>query len=283
MPKQLEHDTALNRIYHDDDMAAVDWSLIVDAEEPNRPVETEKDKGHAQCATEYLNATMQRNGMYAFPAQRETTDSEGQVQMTPETQIVQVLNKRGSHSRPHVMQTFDCADEPYRAASLSLEVQRMARIEEPAATEGEAPNLDRCRVFPVDDPVWVNVKDLAEFESLSKHMFTWGTCSAPDEEGVVVLSDKHHARPLTPIMHENHPTLGVIWALLHKGWNGENRTTIVDARNVHLKWCDTREAVRFKPYFQVLYSVDTTLPLTSCIPSQQPVKYYRLLLRGTNF
>ena len=38
--------------------------------------------------------------------------------------------------------------------------------------------------------------------------------------------------------------------------------------------------MRWKPYFQVLCCIEKCLPLTSCVPSQQPGKFYNILLRG---
>ena len=76
------------------------------------------------------------------------------------------------------------------------------------------------------------------------------------------------------------PTLTVVNELRLQGWSGEPVTTVVDRDNVASKRYDSTEAVKYKPYFQVLYSIDKCLPLTSCVPSRQPGKFYKILLRG---
>ena len=43
---------------------------------------------------------------------------------------------------------------------------------------------------------------------------------------------------------------------------------------------DGREAPRMRCYYQVLHELARCLPLTSGIPSQEPMSFYKLLLRG---
>ena len=45
---------------------------------------------------------------------------------------------------------------------------------------------------------------------------------------------------------------------------------------------DGREASHMKSYFIVLWEIDRCLPLTSYIPSDEPILFYDLLLEGLN-
>ena len=81
-------------------------------------------------------------------------------------------------------------------------------------------------------------------------------------------------------MDDMCPTLCITHELKSLGWRALQKHAVVTTANVHQKICDGREAIRWKPYFQVLYSVDQCLPLTSKIPSGQPQKFYKILLRG---
>ena len=69
---------AFKRIYHDDDMAQADWSLIVHRKAHPRPIVTEDTTEKTKLENEYLEQTFERNAYYATPERTERIDEEGQ-------------------------------------------------------------------------------------------------------------------------------------------------------------------------------------------------------------
>ena len=79
------------------------------------------------------------------------------------------------------------------------------------------------------------------------------------------------------------PTAQLVTVVRHKGWvpvqHGVNHTTLLVPGTP--QDYDAREAVKQKFYYMTLLQLDSCLPLSGgFIPSQHPVPFYRLLLRG---
>jgi len=279
-PKKLDARQAFKRIYHDDAMANENWSLVVDPERPQRPVITEDNSGDVGLQTEYLGAVFERHGVYEVPQRSTDIGANGELEVNDDTEFFQVLHKRSSHSRPHLMPTFINADEPVLTAALAIEVQPLRRPAEAAGSADQPRDLHTERLYPNTDPYWINGRNIASFEDMAQNMFVWRDVAQSEDAGVIVVSDKQRAKPQCHVLDENCPTLSVIYQIRDEGWRGRPVTTIVDTENVLQKRYDTRQARRWKPYYQALHAIDRCLPLTSCLPSHQPGKYYKLLLRG---
>ena len=122
------------RIYHDDDFAAQDWSLIVDSEEPQRPVETEQTSTRTDLENEFLHSVLVRWEYYGVATRTQTMGEDGKPRVEETTQYFQVTGKRGSHSRPHLMPTFDSAEDIVLTATVAIDIQPLPRVRGPLLT-----------------------------------------------------------------------------------------------------------------------------------------------------
>ena len=73
-------------------------------------------------AHEYLRAALDLDQYYVVPRHAEHIDEEGRSVSASCQFLFQVLSISGSHSRPHLMHTFQSPDEPANWASLAAEV-----------------------------------------------------------------------------------------------------------------------------------------------------------------
>jgi len=279
--KKMAADKAYKRIYHDDTMAQENWSLIVDPEQEPRPVVADDNTGDTQMQNEYLEAVFERHHFYGVPERREDIGEDGNPRVEEDTLVFEVLGKRGGHSRPHLMPTFASADEVVLTASCCLEIQPMRRVTVSSEIPRALTDFNGIRLMRDMAPYWIDVRKLSNFDAMSHHMLTWGKERASTtEDGILVLSGCMRAKPNRHPLASDCPTMCVVWSLQHDGWSSENNLVVARPDNVGAKIFDGRLQTKFKPYYQVLYSVDKTLPLTSAIPSREPVKFYKLLLRG---
>ena len=271
----------MKTIYHDDAYSADDWSLIVNGEEPPRPVVTEDTTDRVNLENEYLSQVFQKFTYYAVPQRKEEIGEEGEVRHDETPMVFEVVSIRGAHSRPHLMPTFESADDIVLTAALAIEVQPMQLQPGHAVDVHDLSNNASLHVFKDADAYWISARDVAPFSALGRELVEYRrVTNSDDENGVLVLADVHKAKPRCSIMDPNCPTLCITWALRNAGWTPFKKTMIVKADNVAKKECDGREAVKWKFYFQVLWIIDKILPLTSSVPSQQPIKFYKFLLRG---
>ena len=71
-----------------------------------------------------MSAVLVRDHYYAVPERVESINEDGNQEVHYEMSPFQVVGVRGSHSRPHVMHTFESADEPALYASLAVELHQ---------------------------------------------------------------------------------------------------------------------------------------------------------------
>jgi len=276
------HEEVVARVYHDGQKAEEDWTLIARREDPARPVVSEDATTASQLNTEYLRAVAQADRYYGMPRREEVIDGDGARQVNESTMYFQVLNLRGSHSRPHLMHTFESADDPILHATLAVEVNPMERRVGPEQAGGEAADAEgRLVLYPDAAPYWINVNSLAQFSDWAQRLFSWTCTSTMDEEpGCVVLTGQYQVKPTIPIMDAACPTLCVVQHLKDNGWTRVLHRTEHTQGMENVLIYDGRECLRMKSYYQVMAALTTCLRLTSSIPSQQPISYYRLLLAG---
>ena len=96
--------------------------------------------------------------------------------------------------------------------------------------------------------------------------------------GVLILRVLKLTRPLHPVTDFRCPTLTIPLELHARGFRPVTGT-VFQKENV-IGDMDGREAIRMQAYFIVLLQLDRCLPLTSNIPSDQPILFYKLLLSG---
>ena len=142
------------------------------------------------------------------------------------------------------------------------------------AADGSAPEY---HVVKEADGKWMRPEDIGPFDSWYNDLGSW-TPRTSVHPGCTLLTDRVDVVSQLSIMDSKCPTLPVCWYLKRHGWIAIDK--LCTHRSFDDKTSDSTEAVKMKTYYQVLVRLRHCLPLTRCIPSREPIHYYRLLLAG---
>jgi len=129
-----------------------------------------------------------------------------------------------------------------------------------------------------EDPEWVDPGTLvADMNRWYKALFHY-KATASEDSGIVLLSNQELVTNTIPLMDSSCPTAALTMVLRKKGWKGVERRC--EHTSVVPGVFDSYAAIKMKTYYQALLRIDKCLPLTSVLPSREPIRYYRLLLSG---
>jgi len=245
-----------------------------------RPVVTDDVTSDEQLQNEWIAATMRPLANYsvnvAAPAAAAAAGPEAaELERAAEHHftIVSIVRAR---SRPRLVHTVESADDPVLTASLAVNVQYQDRWPGAEESMGDA----RRAVFDDSDPEWCRPSQIAPFHRLRGHAREWkdggGLQNYP---GCVVLRDPKPLQPQFHALDDRCPTLDIFYRLKHRGWQPLESASVTHTTPA-IGPMDGRVALRMKAYYQVLYTIDDCMPLASSIPSQEPISFYQLLLRG---
>jgi len=276
--KRMPDNEAFGRIYREGASSEVNWSNIVSRMQVHA-VATE-DVGTLEASqNEYLRSQVKPGDNYGFDLPGQDAEG-GSVAIVPWSQEphlnFRLLGMQHGKKRAHVMPTVDDPEDISKVASLAWHVQfqtRRSRGEDedplPAAT---------LEVYEDGDPQWVRPRDLASFDTLQTQLMVYRKELESQVKGCLLLSDRHLARPMQALMDKDCPVLILVQQLRRKGWKAVDRKIVHE--NTTVAPFDSEEATRKKKYFQCLWVLDQVMPLTTALPSREPVAYYELLLHG---
>ena len=187
-----------------------------------------------------------------------------------EKKYFQVVNMASTKSRPKLMPTIASYHDPVIVKQLALSIQEASVSPTVVPEEGVV-------VYEDANPRWVSWEDLgpwnAVYSSLNHFLETRGV---PGHSGSIDVSSPQLTRPVHPVTDFRCPTLTILLELHGRGFRPVTGT-VVHKENA-IGDMDGREAIRMKAYFIVLLQLDRCLPLTSNIPSDQPILFHKLLL-----
>lgn len=255
------------KVYHMDETACIDFSPIF-----GQQVEASgsgKLDDEQAVRLEYLMVALEKKGFYSLPAAVCEVGEDGEHVEETRPFLFQVLQIADRTHRPKVIQAP--ADELaiYSASPLALLIQsfhvRHGSLDEPSML-----------AFEDADPEWHCAFELAPFASLRSSLAKWQVRLA-DQPCVFEWYDKKPAVEMHPL-DDGCPTLLVVEALEAKGFETEAGRIMHTDHAVHVMAGPV--LVRKKRYFQVLYRLRRCLAYSSPIPSDQPISYYLLLLKG---
>ena len=237
--------------------------------------DTEKIDGTEACRIEYLVSAVSPNKHYSVRSPHTSVGPDGRAVHTFTTLHWFLVDVMHGHNRPHVVPTVESANAMFLCKPLSWCVVFYERW----APDGETivDNQATYNVRPVGGPTWVTPGTLAEWDRLQWHLYSW-TAKHSDHAGCTALVDQTRVKNLVPLMDPRCPTLSLAWALTKDGWEARDRFVehTVAAKGVF----DSCDAVKLKSYYQVVLTLPKCLPLCDKIPSREPVRFYKLLLRG---
>ena len=190
----------------------------------------------------------------------------------------QIVRVQVASSREKTMHTVLSADDPGKVAHLVCHVRMMARWDPDRDVEG-------LQVHYEGDGEWLKPCRLAPFDDFVHRCTVYNRVDhVPDSPGVLVLSDAHRARPPYALDADRVPTLMLANQLIKTKWMSMQYTVRHDRiplQDTPPCEFDSREAVRMKYYYMCVVQLERVLPLAGGVmPSQEPIMYYRLLLRG---
>ena len=249
----------------------------------------ERSTARDAAETEYLGATFENMQFYGVPNPQQTVDEDGEARASDGWQVFQVISKRGTFSRPHLMPTFDTPDDPVLTKRLALEIVpcHWGPMPHPEGADSvggvRQPDVDDLHTYPDGDPEWIDARTLAGWEVLGHQMITWSkVVPSPTEECVIVLTGKVRAKPPYDMLDPRCPALCVKFELENRGWIPVANHVTHMKDNMKVLQYFGKEAMKMKVYYQVLLDLGTSLRYCARIPSTEPVKFYELILRGVH-
>ena len=279
-PKRMKPKDVYKRLYREDAKCDEDWSSIATRLPHGRPIPPENATNREQLEREYLTAVFKPLEFYSVDNDVESLTENGVRTVKKETRYFQLLAAQTGNRKERLMHTFKSAEDETLRAGLALHVVFHERWQHPDADDD-----GQVRVYPEGDDEWVLPQRIAPYVALSENMLRWHQVAQdPDNLGCVVLSEPKLARPRFALEDERCPTLSLVKHLRDQGWtsvSGYVEHTTIPIEGAGGGDFDSREACRMKFYYRAVIELSKTLPLTGYrMPSQQPVSYYRLLLRG---
>jgi hypothetical protein len=222
---------------------------------------------------EYLKDVLKPLEHFSVDLPRAGLDVEGRPMESVEKKHFQILSITHSQSRPQLMPTIESHGDVSLKSALALNIQEYSAM--PGADVAEGSVL----VYPDRNPLWVDWKDLGDFTTVRETLRVYRSAMGSESNrGCIMLSDSVHAVPVHAVTDMKCPALVMLSVLYREGWRPAR------SRIVHVSpepgQMDAREATRMKSYYLVLMKLPQCLPLTTSIPSDQPIMFYQLLLRG---
>ena len=278
-PCRMKRQRVLERVYRMDAGAEFDWTLVGErilapgqgaAPKEKTSKETHDVEG---MRVEYLLAVLKPLQWYCIDVPKAALDEEGRPVEVVERKHFQVLERTHGKSRPSLMPTIDSHREVSVTSRLALSVQEVSQKPDVVVAEG-------CvLVFPDGEAQWRDWRDLGPFASVRESLLHFRRAEGFDSHpGCILLIDPERAVPTHAVTDMKCPALTMLAELYRRGWRTVYDT--VQHVNTTIGLMDAREAVRCKAYYVVLMKIDECMPLTSRIPSDQPIAFYNLLLQG---
>ena len=268
-----------------DEFSEENWGSIVTpiaapGQGPDPDLDRRRDPNHEMngLRVEYLLDVVRTKEWYDIEVPTTAMNEDGVVVDRTEHRYFQILNKASSHSRPHLMPTVESWEDPILHKKLALYIQESSVRE--VLTAGEGEGAESSVVVYLDaDPRWIGWEDIGPWKSVLQSLTRFNIATgAVGHAGCVRLAAPERAVPVHPLNDFKCPTLCILKELYRRGWNPVRGTVTHESLNIGP--IDGREAVSMKAYYIVVLEMARCLPLSSRIPSNQPIPYYKLLLSG---
>ena len=274
---RMSRNKMFNRIYRMDEEAEFDWSLYchrVNAAGQGLAPEPESLDGRQTdgLRIEYLSSVLKTKQYYSAEVPQAGMDEDGRPCVRQVKTYFQVIAMTSDRSRPHLMPTNETRDDISQRARLAVCVQEMA-VKPGVMPDGQSV------VFSNSNAIWKTWRDLGPFatvrNTLTKYQLAVGIEGHP---GCIVLSNPMAAIPDFLFTDFKCPTLMILDELRRRGWKAIRDR--VNHESLVIGDYQGTEAIKMKAYFITLIQLEQCLPLTSYIPSDEPIAFYKLLLKG---
>lgn len=278
--KKMQSVRVFERLYRMDAMAGEDWRSVctpIHAPGQSAAAETEPEPGESKTQTglrvEYLHDVLVAGHWYEVETPDAGMDGDGQPVQGTEKKYFNVLSIAKGQSRPKLMPTIESYADPVVIKQMALNIVESSI--KPDVVVGEGSVL----VYEDSPPRWIPWQELGPWTDVRRTLTRFREAKGVlDHPGCLVLSDAELARPVHPVTDFRCPTLTILKELRRRGWTASSSRVVHDVVNVGRM--DGREAIRMKAYYIVLLQLEQCLPLTTNIPSDEVILFYKLLLAG---
>jgi hypothetical protein len=269
-PVRMSDGDFYRRLYRMDSKALDDFSVV--AEQPgSSPSDRAPLAMTENSQLEYIECVVAIGCYYSIAVPAFGPHGPADEAVVDEIVYFNVIDRHGKRSRLVLVPTFDSKDEVTLRAPLAFLVQYFGVWR---SDPGRG-----VTVFADSDPQWLPYTEIGSFHNVQATLLTW-QCRASDTDCCIDLFGAAPARPTVPLEDAACPSLTICSALVERGWAPVFQTVVHRAVEPMRKQFDGRDPVGRKPYLQVVVSLDRFITLTSTIPSDQPLMFYRLLLLG---
>ena len=279
--KKLKNPAVYDKVYRMDEAADEDWTQVcslIDAPgqgASSRDVTahlTTREKEKEALRVEYLQAVIEPQTWYSVRVPKAGIDEEtGAPVEREELKYFEVISLVTAATRPHVMPTTESRQDVTQSSRFAISLIEGSEKEE-LRTE------DRAIVYIDGDADWKAWQDLGPFDDVHRTLSRYKSVADADHPACLQLTECERARPRHALTDMKCPTLPILAECYRRGWRPADQ--LVTHHSLDIGLMDSRLAVRMKAYYIVLLELPRCLPLTSEIPSNQPILFYRLLLQG---
>ena len=260
-------------------MAEVDWSAVCapvrapgQGPPPPQPPVTTKDTDALRI--DYLTSVLTPRKWYCIDLKKFGMDEHGAPTEIVQRQHFQILQIMTSHSKPSLMPTIESHSDTMLKGRLALSIQEVS-----IKADAEEPD-GGVVVFEDSDPEWRSWSELGPWQEVRTTLQRFERAEGSvAHEGCIVLSDPVAATSPYALTDLRCAAITTIAELHRRGWRPTKARVLHESAAIGAM--DTREATRMKAYYVVLLELPRCFPLSPrCIPSDQPIAYYKCLLQG---
>ena len=231
-------------------------------------------KDSAAMRIDYLKSVLKPLSWYSVNLRKASVDEAVCPTEVVDRQYFQIVQVVTSQSRPHLMPTIKSRDETMMRARLALNIQSVAvkpGVEDPAGG---------LVLFEDSDSEWRSWAELGPWQDVHSSLQVFRRVEGSHEHlGCIVAYDPEAARPPYAVTDFRCPAITMVAELHRRGWRPTKARVFHEFANVGVM--DSREATKMKAYYIALLEIHRCFPLAiHGLPSDQPILYYKLLLRG---
>lgn len=272
--KHMQSQKVFEAIYHEDDKSEECWASVASPQPaPGQGIGSTDPTSVDALRIEYLLDVLKPRRWYQVELPVAGLDEHGRPERRRVLQHFQVVTMSSVKSRPHIMPTVETHMDPVVVKRLAIHIQEASVRAVPGLGEGS------IVVYPDADPRWIGYEDIGPWSPVRDTLSIFLDVQGVQEHaGCLQLSNVQLARPVHPLTDMKCPTLCILAELYRRGWKA------VRGRQTHASIAigpmDGREAIKMKSYYIVLVEIEKCFPLSTSIPSDQPIAYYLCLLAG---
>ena len=281
--KKMAARDVFHRVYRMDSLNETNWNVLCDPVKapgqgppPPEAPSPGSTKDTDSLRIDYLTSVLQVRQYYCFDRRMAGLDDGGLPTETVERQYFQILSVVTSQSKPKQIPTIESHQETMVKSRLALSVQSFT--EKPKAHDAAGGIV----LFEDSDPQWLSWSELGPWQEVRGTLQRFErVIGSVDYAGCVLAYDPVVAKPPYSLTDFKCPAIMMIAELHRLGWRATKARVLHETPDIGAM--DSREATKMKAYYITLLEITRCFPFAKLgLPSDQPILYYKLLLKGVS-